>query len=41
MKRRTTRLLSILLALCMVLALLPGIAWAADVTSGSCGDAVT
>lgn len=34
------RLLSILLALCMMLALLPGTAWAAS-TSGSCGDNVT
>ena len=34
------RLLSILLALCMALALLPATAWAAD-TSGSCGDNVT
>ena len=39
MKRRTSRLLSFLLVLCMVLALLPGMAWAAEtiVRSGKCG----
>lgn len=35
------RLLSFLLALCMVLTLLPGTAWAATVASGTCGDNLT
>ena len=39
MKRRTSRWLSILLALCLALALLPGTALAA--ASGSCGENVT
>lgn len=41
MKRRISRLLSILLTLCMVLTLLPGTAWAAGIlASGNCGDLV-
>ena len=39
MKQRTTRLLSILLVLCMMLALLPRAAWA--VASGTCGNNLT
>lgn len=40
MRRNISRLLSILLVLCMALALLPGTAWGAA-TSGKCGDNVT
>ena len=40
MRKRTTKLLSTLLALCMALALLPGTALAAQ-SSGKCGDGLT
>ena len=39
MKQRASRLLSILLALCLALALLPGTAWAADAEGQSGSDA--
>lgn len=35
------RILSTLLALCLVLGMLPGMAWATVVASGECGDGVT
>lgn len=35
------RILSTLLALCLVLGMLPGVAWATVVASGECGDGVT